>query len=248
MGRKAVTDRCMGAATFRLELDLRLYFVPPMTETGNGIVLTRSLDLPFPPYTGLVVFGRSMDVTEEPTGFHVDDVIWDADRRVFLAHTDAVSQDVSIAEIADEIETWLGLGWRLGSYNEAYRRRTRRRKGEEDDPEFAVAAPDDDDPAEGWQRKSPRDRSREFNAFFRALVRFMVESMNNESVAFAMHTTKRYFSPSELETTQTTPAKRFQQAEEEFDKLTEEEKRAWEERVCRTYPRLDRVFALRQSW
>ncbi len=33
---------------FILELDLHLYFEPPMTDAGDGIVLTRTLELSLP--------------------------------------------------------------------------------------------------------------------------------------------------------------------------------------------------------
>ncbi len=40
--------RCT-ALEFTLELDLHLFFTPLMQDWGHGIVMTRTLQLPFPP-------------------------------------------------------------------------------------------------------------------------------------------------------------------------------------------------------
>ena len=42
---------------FKLELDMHLKWVPPMEEHGPGIILTRTIELPFAPTSGLHLFG-----------------------------------------------------------------------------------------------------------------------------------------------------------------------------------------------
>ena len=52
------SDESRRTPVFRLELDLRLYFVPLMSDTGNGITVTRTIELPFAPQIELGIAGR----------------------------------------------------------------------------------------------------------------------------------------------------------------------------------------------
>ena len=92
---------------FKLELDLLLYFVPPMDERGQGIRLTRSLELPFPPINGLYLSGIAMDDPPTPMGCRINDLTWDLDRQVFMATTQLTNHDFPIATIPDEIGSWI---------------------------------------------------------------------------------------------------------------------------------------------
>lgn len=74
--RTAVTGTAVRTG-FRLELDLVLHFVPPMDERGPGITLTRTLELPFAPYSGLVIYSRRLDSFPDPLGFHLNNVVPD---------------------------------------------------------------------------------------------------------------------------------------------------------------------------
>jgi hypothetical protein len=105
---------------FRVELDMHLYFVPPMDEHGAGIIVTRIVDLPFPPFNGLAIHGKTMSECPDPLGFRLEDVTWDVDRSVFLARTSLISQKFPFSYIADEIAAWIGRGWRLDSYADPY--------------------------------------------------------------------------------------------------------------------------------
>ena len=53
---------------FKLELDMELYFVPPMEEIGEGICLTREFELPFPPLTGISLAGVALNGSPSPLG------------------------------------------------------------------------------------------------------------------------------------------------------------------------------------
>ena len=45
---------------YRLDLELRLFYLPPMRESGRGMALTRTLMLPFPPSIEIAVGGSSL--------------------------------------------------------------------------------------------------------------------------------------------------------------------------------------------
>ena len=105
---------------FVLELDVSLYFVPPMEERARGIVVTRTLELPFPPTDGLFITGIAMNGQPLARGFKLEDVTWDLDRQKFFATTSLTSQDFPIADIPVLIRDWIDRGWQLGSYEDTY--------------------------------------------------------------------------------------------------------------------------------
>ena len=92
---------------FKLELDLVLYFVPPMDEHSQGIRLTYSLELPFLPTNGLYLAGVAMDDPLSPLGFRINDLTWNLDRQFFMATTQLTNHDFPIATIPDEIGNWI---------------------------------------------------------------------------------------------------------------------------------------------
>ncbi len=122
---------------FKLELDLHLYFDPPMADHGDGIAVTRTIDVPFPPWSGLLVYGRELDECPSPGGWPLKDVTWDVDRGVFLATTSLHSGGVPMAMIPDVVRAYVDRGWRLGSYMDLYE------EPNEDE------SPEDDDAVEG---------------------------------------------------------------------------------------------------
>ncbi len=60
---------------FKIELDLLYVFSPPMTECGNEIKFTRTIELPFAPTNDISIFGRRlMEEGSHPEGFPLKDV------------------------------------------------------------------------------------------------------------------------------------------------------------------------------
>ena len=164
---------------FKVDLDHALYFVPPMDEHAGGIIVTRTLELPFAPSPGLMVFGKEMDECPEPMGFKLGDLVWDMDRQVFLAKTSTV-YDSPIALVPYEIRGWIDRGWRFGSYLDLY--------PQEDEPKTRSkmlkelvardGVPDfDDDEMDRWPALPPAARPGHFNETFGSLVRMMADSI-----------------------------------------------------------------------
>ena len=54
---------------FTVELDLHLTFDPPMRESDTGIIVNRTLQLPFAPSEGTSVHGAGWDFFDEPHGY-----------------------------------------------------------------------------------------------------------------------------------------------------------------------------------
>ena len=182
-----------------------------------------------------------MDVADEPMGFSLGDLTWDVERRVFLAETGMASAG-SLADIADDLRCWLDRGWRFGSYKDAYVEPDDASDGEPatvDSAEFLLY---EDGEREAWQRKTSRSRPREFNEFFRALIRTMAELHNNESVAYAMYKTQRFFTEGELKDRDSRTIGKFRDAELEYRNMTSDRQLAWARRVSRRYPRLDQLI------
>ena len=53
---------------FTLELDLVITYAPPMADRRGGIHLTREVQLPFPPYSGLQMCSGRIDQVPGPRG------------------------------------------------------------------------------------------------------------------------------------------------------------------------------------
>jgi len=227
------------ADVFQLQLDFCLHYIPPMDESGPGILLTRTLELPFPPSPGIALWGKELDQCDEPLGFVLKDLIWDVDRETFLATTYLVSHDLPIATIPDDIRAWMDRGWRLGSYMDAYGT-----PAEEEEEQHSDQEEDDEwEEMEQWPRKRPRARPRHFNRTLMALVRAMAECYNNLPEAYAIHKTKRFFAEDEIANSNSTAAKRYRDARQEYLTMSLDEQLNWREQVTRRCPRLDRIIA-----
>ena len=111
---------------FKVDVDLDLIYDPPFAAATRGIVVNRTIELPFPPYNGLRVFARDWEKGSEPIGLKLDDVIWDMDRQTFLAVSKSISEDFPIACIPSEIRYWLDAGWKWGSFRNRYAQRVHR--------------------------------------------------------------------------------------------------------------------------
>ncbi len=54
---------------FKLNLDMELFFLPPMVDNGRGICLTRTFELPFPPTANVLLSGVALNGTPVPLGY-----------------------------------------------------------------------------------------------------------------------------------------------------------------------------------
>ena len=228
---------------YTLCLDLHLRFVPPMSTHAPGIVLTRTLTLPFPPYSGLIIHGQAMDECPDPLGFHLTDVIWDMDREVFLAHTIVESSGEPLAFIPDTIRGWIGCGWKLGSYRDDY---TRDYEAAKDDESGESSGDESEyDRMEKLHTLPKSRRDPEFNRFFKALIREMSDGYNNLSVAYAMDKLGRLLSDEEPKAGEhlSDAARLWQDACSEFDQLDPAAQTAWQDKVAK-YPSLERALGL----
>ena len=227
---------------FTLCLDLHLRFVPPMSKHAPGIVLTRTIQLPFPPYSGLAIYGVELDDCPDPMGMHLQDVVWDLDRCVFLAHTVIISDDEPLAFIPDTIRGWIARGWALGSYYNAYPSDL-----QETDEVDAI----DHDHFERMETlhtlpKSRRDR--EFNRLFKALIREMSEGYNNLATAYAMDKLGRLLADENPHSGKplSETGRLWIDTCREFDQLDHEAQTAWQDKVAK-YPSLEKVLSSKQA-
>jgi hypothetical protein len=234
------------SAMFLLEVDVSLCFVPPMDEHRPGIMVTRTLELPFPPASGLFITGIAMNGQPLAQGFKLEDVTWDLDRHRFLAATSLTSEDFPIAEIPWLIRDWIERGWRLGSYEDAY-------EGEveyQHDPLLIEPIVDidveDEEGAKRWPMMGPRSRPPAFNKFLRALAREMAGLYNNWSIAYAMLRTNTLFTEEQLKHNKSRAAAKFNNARSEFDRMTFDQQYDWRQKVLRRPARRRRNTAKNQ--
>ena len=105
---------------FTLHIDLKLRYSPLMPKDGGCITLTRQTEIPFAPQKGLIVYSAFFDRCPKPEGAGLRDVIWDFDRRVFLATVCAHDAGLPIGAIVADLKDLLDRGWSLGSYRDSY--------------------------------------------------------------------------------------------------------------------------------
>jgi len=230
---------------FTLCLDLHLRFVPPMAEHAPGIVLTRVFEFPFPPYSGLAIYGKAVEEYPTLEGLQLNGVVWDLDRKVFLAHTVIVYHDEPLAFVAKIVRGWMVCGWGFGSYSDAY-----------PEADYSSSAGGDEtelDDAE-YERlevlhtlpKSKRDQM--FNKFFKAMIREMSEHYNNLPSAYAMDKLGRLLE--EIQPYVGAPlsdsGRLWIDTCREFDQLDSESQTAWQDKVAK-YPSLEKVLSSKQA-
>lgn len=233
---------------YKVELDLELHWVPPMNEHSSGFIMTRTIELPFPPYVGLSIFSTALDDCPDPQGMRLKDIVWDIDRQVFLASTQLISQDLPIAFIPDDIGRWMEMGWRIGSYQDAYAQDDEYDEGPMGETASAPAEDAEDDwrqlddkVIDGWRKLPARKRPARYNRILRALVRLMAETYNNWEVAYAMDKTKQLYTEKESKDFDDPGADRWRKARNEFFSMSLDDKLQWKRRVESSYPRLDRL-------
>ncbi|HPF41471.1 MAG TPA: hypothetical protein PK093_22775 [Phycisphaerae bacterium] len=222
---------------YKVNLDLHLKYVPPMSEYGPGIVVTRVLELPFPVSNGIRIHSRLIDECPDPMGFTLEDVVWDMDREVFLAST-SIEYDFPITWIPGELRRWLSRGWKLGSYRDEYPDPLDDDESAEDSTTTEIFDEDFDDDLPSLP---PNRRPREFNLLIKALVRYMVDSLADDETTYAMDKSGRCFTEQEIKDRWNDKATcRWRELKMEYNKLSVEERTAWYRRV-EAYPTIDQV-------
>jgi hypothetical protein len=214
-----------------VELDISLCFVPPMDEQARGIVVTRTLELPFAPTNGTFITGIALNGQPMAEGFKLEDVTWDLDHQRFLATTSLISQDFPIAEIPVMIRDWIDRGWKLGSYENTYDEEL------EYEQDLLLAEPivgaEDEEHEKRWPTMNLRSRPPALNRFLAALAREMARCYNNWDIAYAIDKTKTYFTEEHLRENKSRAAAKFRDAQAEFDRMTFEQQYDWREKVLR---------------
>lgn len=229
---------------YRLELDLIVRFVPPMDKYGRGIHLTRTVELPFLPSEHIALHSRAWEYIDDPLGYRLKEIVWDADQNLFLAHTELSDTGTPVAFIPHEIRNLLEHGWAYGSFRDSYSadgRRNRKRKK-------LTPIPIEDwdwDEAETWQSERGRKRPAEFDTVWKSIIHTMAELYNNMSVAYAMQKTGTYQEIPQF--TAPNPAERnFKDKVGEFEIMPLDDQMKWRDGVLRRFPRLiDVVEAIR---
>lgn len=213
---------------YAVDVDFVLRYVPPMSDDDDGIRLTRTIELPFPPSRDIAVFSKDWEGQDfdEPLGYVLKEVTWDMDRNRFVADTEMSITGIPIAMIPLEILHLVYQGWKYGSYKDQYQ--TERKRGRKRSKLAAIPECDwNYEEAEAWD-ENPKGRPKEFKLILHAVVSTMAELHNNCSVAYAMLKTGRYFdieagdSRSELSPLE----RRFQDAIREYESLSSE--RQWD--------------------
>jgi len=232
---------------YMVHLDFVLRFVPPMTDHGQGIRLTRTIELPFPPTEKMLVFSKDWEGADDPMGYVLKEVTWDLDRGCFLAETELSSTGVPIALIPWEVRRLVDRGWQFGSYKDQYTRDRRRGRLRKKLPLLRISDWDDEE-ATTWETAAKKSRPAEFKIVLQALAGTMAGLRNNCRVAYAMLKTGGYvdladrFAPKEPSEFQ----QKFVAAVEAFDSKTSDQQWDWCESAQRRYPGLiDVVEAMR---
>lgn len=226
---------------YNVLIDFSVRYSPPMSEIGRGILLTRAVVLPFPPREKLSIHSTTMDeLGSEPIGFRLTDIIWDMDRRVFLAKTSLDCSGMSLTEIPNDLSRWLDKGWVFGSYVDGYAT-DEYRFDTFGEPDLPIVRPKKrdlragDDDLDALLKVRSSKRSTYFNQIFGTMVRTMAELFNDEATAYAMHKTGMYFSELELREDKTDAARRWRDFKYEYGNLTARRQLAWRARVCNAH-------------
>ncbi len=224
---------------YRVDVDLVLRFVPPMGDNGQGIRLTRTIELPFPPVEDVAVFSKEWEGIDDPMGYRLKEITWDIDRECFLADTTISITGIPIAFIPREIRMLLDRGWRYGSYSTQYQ--AERHRGLKRTKLRLIRTKKwDEEEAETWETLPNKARPKEFKTILHAILATMAELHNNERVAYAMMRTDGYVDiADDAPVDKLSPfEKKFAKAMKEFDAMTPDDQWKWCENVQRRCPRL----------
>lgn len=223
---------------YAVEVDLVVHFLPPMLDIGNGIRLTRTLELPFVPREDIAVFSKEWEGMEDPLGYRLKEITWDVDRNRFLAETSISMVGTPIAMIPHEIHRLTDHGWKLGSFKDQYSTERKRGRKRAKLPTMKISHWDDDE-AEQWDVQ-PKGRPKEYKLILHTVVAMMATLQNNCIVAYAMLKTGRYADVPEGKQPRDLPPaeRRFSEAVEEYLAMNFDKQWKWSERIQGRYPRL----------
>lgn len=133
---------------FTVEVDLWQSVSTPMNDRSKGIVLTRSIKVPFPPPSDIAIYGAEFDPDPRPLGIVLRDITRDSDRKVLFANSHA-STGGPIGMIPHHLRSGTDRGWRFGSLHDRYDQEPKPPPGEL--PPLTPPAFDDEDEMEAWR-------------------------------------------------------------------------------------------------
>ena len=85
----------------------------------------------------------------------------------------------------------------------------------------------------------PGGRDKAFTDAFKAMVRFMVESIDNPTIAYAIDKTDRMVTEENRDLLSAEDLTEWDEACEQFESMPEEEQLRWAEQVLADYPTMD---------
>lgn len=231
---------------FTVHLDISLNFHPPMERDAGGVLLHRTLELPFAPSLGLRLAGRAIEGQAAAQGYVIEGLTWDLDRQAFVAETRVNLVDVPLAEIPFAIHDWLARGWQLGSSTEPSDATNEPHKTS---PEALAMCGYDPADAEAlrWPTMDPPSRPASFNHFLKALVREMTRQPVDWPVAYAIDQTGLFFTEEQQAEFELPGVGEFIEAVRTFTGMPFEERLGWKERVMLENPRLGGILVAMQG-
>lgn len=170
---------------YRAEIDLVVWYSPPMEDAGRGIRLTQTVELPFPLTEDVSLHSREWEGIDDPLGCTLKNIVWDIDRSCFLAETHLGDNDVPIAMIPVQLHGLIQNGWRYGSYRDSYGRDRKRRSKRKPLQPIKTKSWDWDEAVE-WDSNRRSGRPKEYKVILQSIVSTMAELLNNLSTAYAM--------------------------------------------------------------
>ncbi len=85
----------------------------------------------------------------------------------------------------------------------------------------------------------PGGRDKAFKDAFKAMVRFMVESIDNPTIAYAIDKTDRILTEANMKMLSEDDLAEWQAACEEFESMPEDGRQSWVDQVLANYPTMD---------
>ena len=91
------------------------------------------------------------------------------------------------------------------------------------------------------QVKHPQGRDQMFTDQWKAMVRSMIEELENPVLAYAIEKTDRIVTEETLKLLSPEAVQEWHEACEEFEAMSDEEQEAWIDKVIATYPKMDNL-------
>jgi len=220
---------------YKVQLEIELYFVPPMDEHDPGVSLVKTIELPFQPVPEMGLVGDSLEGNPFPPGLVIKELSWDVDRRLFLAKlADYHFGGDSLSGQAYTLREWIEHGWTLGHLQDPYEQ-----EHEDEEPPDVTPAqllkslPLEEPPP---RITSPSDRAEGFRACLRGMVRLMAEIENNMAVAYAMDKTGCVLTKSNRDKVSPLIQQRWDDAVKDFENVTYKRRAVWIRRTKKYMP------------